>query len=513
VVQPQGPCRAHRIHPVLEVGDDGLEQGRVSPQDAHQLLHLGLDALGRRLADDERGEVEVVEVQQSPVAILRQALDRDLRVAQRVADRLGRPRRAADAHDDARLALHKRLDRRAHEAVVALHERDRGARAPARQVGQAVAGEPVLEAPAGFAEVEAARAVRRVVAAHEHDPRRLHIVDAHRGGARAQRGRLAAGERPEQLLEQRAAHRALLLARNPAEAGQRGEHRGGGTGRGSRQAGDPAPTPARERQPLRRALARGDRERERMPAVDLELHQRSGLVDDPLPDGRRRGLAAARRLERAVGCEQQHRRVDERRQAVDDRALWIVLAESVQEVQLHRRQTLQRSQVAVRQRAVDDADQLPERDRQRDREHRELAGLRLPQERGGHALEHDVQTEAERGGIGRLQLADQPALAGCVVAQAHARGEHDPVGLQPRRRAVDLDRVGARQATAKGVVAPGQQLQPQVLLGQQVTQRERGLRSRQRPRAESSRRPRPQPPARGRACEIRVSAQAAGCPA
>ena len=127
------------------------------------------------------------------------------------------------------------------------------------------------------------------------------------------------------------------------------------------------------------------------------------------------------------------------------------------------------------------------KDGERDDEDGEGAGARLLQERRRHPLEDEVQAEAERGGVGRLQLGDQQALAGGVVAKPHAGREHDPARLEPGRRALDLDRVGARHATAQGVVAPGQQLQAQVLLGQQVTKRERGLRSRHRPLAESNR--------------------------
>jgi len=219
---------------------------------------------------------------------------------------------------------------------------------------------------------------------------------------------------------------------------------------------------------------------ERVPAVDLELHEPGGHVADRVPDPLGRSVARGG-LEAAVRGEQQHGRVHEGREALDDRSLGVVLPERVHEVQLHRRQPLQRPQVAARQRAVDDADHVPEGHRERDDEDGEGAFARLLQERRGHPLEDEVQAEAERGGVGRLELGDQQALVGGVVAKPHAGGEHDPPRLEPGRRALDLDRVGAGHATAQGVVAPGQQLQAQVLLGQQVTKRERGLRSRHRP--------------------------------
>ena len=216
---------------------------------------------------------------------------------------------------------------------------------------------------------------------------------------------------------------------------------------------------ARERQPLRWALARGHGDRERVPAVGLEFHEPGGLVPDRVPDPVGRSVACGG-LEPAVGGEQQHRRVHEGREALDDRTLGVVLAQRVHEVQLHRRQPLQRAQVAARQRAVDDADHVPEGHRERDGEDGEGAGARLLQERRRHSLEDEVQAEAERGRVGRLKLGDQQALAGGVVAKPHAGGEHDPPRIEPGRRAIDLDRMGARHAPGQGVVAPASSSRP-----------------------------------------------------
>jgi hypothetical protein len=218
-----------------------------------------------------------------------------------------------------------------------------------------------------------------------------------------------------------------------------------------------------------------------MPAVEFELNERRWVRCDRPPD-RVGGRVAGGRLDGAVCPKQQHGGVDETGQPRQNGALRVLLAERIHQVQLHRREALQGAQVAADQRAIDRTDHLSERGRQRDREDRKRPGLRLGEQDRRYAPEHQLDAEAERRRSGRLQLGDQQALALGVVPEPHAGGQHDPVGLQPGRGPLDLDRVRAGHAPGERLVAPGQQLEPQLLLGEQVTQRERGLRSRHRPR-------------------------------
>ena len=83
---------------------------------------------------------------------------------------------------------------------------------------------------------------------------------------------------------------------------------------------------------------------------------------------------------------------------------------------------------------------------------------RRPARRDG--LERQLDPEPRAAAPGRVELGDQPALRAGVAAQAHAGRQHDPVGLEPRRRMLDLDRVRARHAPLERVGAAGEELEP-----------------------------------------------------
>ena len=94
-------------------------------------------------------------------------------------------------------------------------------------------------------------------------------VDAERRGARGDRPAVAWRVRLEHLVEQRGAHRPLLLAGDAADAAQRREHRGGRARRLAREPRRGRPAPARHREPAGRRAAgrhrRGQDVRSRRP--------------------------------------------------------------------------------------------------------------------------------------------------------------------------------------------------------------------------------------------------------
>ena len=117
-------------------------------------------------------------------------------------------------------------------------------------------------------------------------------------------------------------------------------------------------------------------------------------------------------------------------------------------------------------------------------------------ERGGHALEAEADAEAERARAARLELRHQRALRLRVAAQPHAGRQHDPVGPQPARGRVDLDRVRAAHRRARRVRTAGHQLEPEGLLGEHVAEVQAGSGASAQRREPTPVGPWPKPPAR-----------------
>jgi hypothetical protein len=134
---------------------------------------------------------------------------------------------------------------------------------------------------------------------------------------------------------------------------------------------------------------------------------------------------------------------------------------------------LERPEVATQQRAIDRADDVPERRPQRDGEEREAPPPCLVDQRRGNGPEHKLDPEAESRRLRRVELGDEPALRAGAAPQARARGEHDPVRLEPRRRTLDLDRVRARHAPIERFGAAGQELQAKLLMADEIPEPER----------------------------------------
>ena len=210
-----------------------------------------------------------------------------------------------------------------------------------------------------------------------------------------------------------------------------------------------------------------------MPPTEVEFDDRRGSLEHLAPDVARRRVPR-RCGDCAVRREEQHRGIQKRGEPLDDRLPRILLCERIHEVELHRGDALERPQVAAEQRPVDAADDVPERRSQRDAEDGELPLPRLVQQRRRDAFEPQLDSEAERRGPRGLELGDQRALCRRAPAQARARGEHDPLGLQPRCRVLDLDRMRPGDGPAQRIRTAGEKLEPQLLVAQEVPEPERG---------------------------------------
>ena len=214
-----------------------------------------------------------------------------------------------------------------------------------------------------------------------------------------------------------------------------------------------------------------DRHRHDVPAVLLEL-----ALGEPLLQPRGvRGLARGA-LGRAVGVEQEHAGVEHPGQPLDHRRARLRLSQRVDQVALDRGQALVGVQVAGEQRAVDEADDVPERRPERDGEDGERSLARLLEQRRRDALEHEVDADPERAippsssssisafWAAMLPLRRIPAVS---ITQRRSRKR---VGL------LDVDAVRAGDLAVERTRAPAQQREPEVLLGDEVTedQRRRG---------------------------------------
>ena len=294
----------------------------------------------------------------------------------------------------------------------------------------------------------ARRARRRGQRRRFGDPHARGERDAERGGAGGQAARLGARRELQQLVEQRRADGAFLLARELGEALGRGEQRHGGRGGRSRQ-GHPAAR--RHRQPARRRDRHGDD----VPAVVLEL----ALGDAP---AHALGIGHGARG-RAV--QHEHARVEHAREPGDHRRARLRLAQRVDQVALDRGQPLVAVQVARQRRPGHVARDVAERRLQRHREHREGPLARLLQQRARHALEHEPQPDAQRADPRGVQLGDQRALRRRAPAQPHPGREHHPVALEEPGRRLDVDRVRARHLARQRVGAAGDERQAEILGG------------------------------------------------
>ena len=155
----------------------------------------------------------------------------------------------------------------------------------------------------------------------------------------------------------------------------------------------------------------------------------------------------------------------------------MLVAEGVREVALHRVQPLEGTQVTAQGGPVDGADHRAERGRERDHDEREVALARLGEHRRRDPLEHVPDAERDRGGAGAIELGDQLALRPGVAAQPHAGGQHEPVAVEPAARMLDLDRVRARDRQRARTLSTDDQLDAQVGLVEQITERvDRGRR-------------------------------------
>ena len=345
-------------------------------QDAEQLLDLGLEPFRGRLADEQRRQIEIGEVQEARVAPLGDPVDRDLRVAQRVTRRLqpgsGRPIPAAMPGCSSTRAATRPWTRSPSPCTSA---HDRACARRLTQVTQRRLVEPPLDAPAGVIEVGAARAVRR-------------------GGGGARRAPASERSMPDASAARAASVPGVLAgpsARAPARAGRRGSRgparaRRRGCARARRAPGRWRGPPAGSRRSAARERARRDREpardgvparqrgRDRATAVELELHEHGRVGDDRGPD--RLPPARRRSPPRRLPSGPNSSAVPPTKLAsrAQDRALRVLLGQRVHQLQLDRGQALHGAQVPAHERPVDGADDLAERRAQRDREDRKQSG-------------------------------------------------------------------------------------------------------------------------------------------
>jgi hypothetical protein len=80
---------AHDVEVVVEVGLERVLQPGAAAQRLDDLVHLWLDALRRRVADEQRDEVEVVEARDAARGASRECVDRDPGIAVRVEHLIG----------------------------------------------------------------------------------------------------------------------------------------------------------------------------------------------------------------------------------------------------------------------------------------------------------------------------------------------------------------------------------------------------------------------------------------
>ena len=111
---------------------------------------------------------------------------------------------------------------------------------------------------------------------------------------------------------------------------------------------------------------------------------------------------------------------------------------------------------------------------ERDGEHRERALARLLQQRRRDALEDELDADPERAHPALVELGDQRALRGHAALQPHPGGQHDPAPLEEARRLLDVDLVRAGELAVERARAAAQQREPEILLGDEITEDQSG---------------------------------------
>ena len=331
------------VHVAREVLDQRLQQRRVGLQRRQQLLDARADVLGRDLAEQQRREVEVLV---GELALASRARRR----AARRGTSAGRRRCLAPAGRSRRAARPGSATRRPGSArrVRSPRGRDAGARRRRRT---------------------AARSTRVAARALATTTTRAGVVKS--SPKEAARAASARTSRPPSSASSSSARadRALLVAREVAQALGRRQQRHGGLGGGPGE-------------PRREQRGRGSRPpaSPSSPIGTLTTCQPScSNSRSPIRAARSAsGTGAARGLDAAVGGEDQHAGVEHARQPLDHHLARARLAQRVDEVALDRVQPLVGVQVAGEQRAVDEADDVAERRAQRHGQHRERALARPP---------------------------------------------------------------------------------------------------------------------------------------
>ena len=293
---------------------------------------------GATSREQQRGEVEVLV---GELALARRARPRARRrgtsAARRRCPSIGRPMPAPSGSAAPGAARPR----------VAL-ERARRARVAARASTQVrAASPPPRRAP------RSTRRRRRCALAprrrHHDHARRRREVEPERGGARRQRAHVARS--PSSASSSSAERtRALLVAGEVAQPLGRRQQRHRGLRGGAREPRREHAAAAGDREPAGVA----DRHRHDVPAVVLELAL-------PTRATTRVGDRRRRRPRRAVGVEHQHAGVEHAGEPLDHRLARPRLLQRVDQVALDRGQALVGVQVAGEQRAVDEADDVPER--------------------------------------------------------------------------------------------------------------------------------------------------------
>ena len=303
------------VEVVGEVGAERLVQRRVGLQHGQDLADLGVEPLGRDLADEERPEVEVLEAHDAPLRVEPAAVRGELGVAQRVVGVGDRRHRPADPDHHARgTRPTARAPRRRRPAPARVSESSRR---------WARCGTPGLLEPGDQLAADARELDAGGVAAagDDHEPRGLGEVEPERRRARRQRQRVVRLGGLERLREQRRLDRLLLIAHDVAQPRHRGEQRRRRLRRRLGELADEATARAREHEPARRLVGlRGDRRRDRVPAVDLELDQPGRLVAD-LGQQRAHRRLARDDLGPPVGADEHDAGLEELREPVDHRLL------------------------------------------------------------------------------------------------------------------------------------------------------------------------------------------------
>nr|WP_253830809.1 hypothetical protein [Prauserella aidingensis] len=166
-------------------------------------------------------------------------------------------------------------------------------------------------------------------------------------------------------------------------------------------------------------------------------------------------------------------------QSVDQSSRSVLLGKRFEQVVLNADRAAEQVDVLREGRPVHHVDDFQERSLQRHGQHREVAAVRLVEERGRDRVHGQPDSEPQRRHAARVQFSDQVALlvgSADRAAEPGSGGEHQPSRLHPAGRVLDLDRVRAVDRSVG--VTVGNQLEAELLFGQEIHQAETAVRRR-----------------------------------